>query len=358
MGHDVIEDRYARLYEQPFQLAELGHDVLGVCLSYRNCTTKDELHPTTKGSMRWIGLSAGKLRLNLITYPFALINIAKEFKPDIIVGASDCLHVALGYEVARMLKIKFAADLYDDFETFGLAKLPLIKHFYRKALKHSSVVSCVSESLTSHITSIVSDKTKVIFSPSTIDRSIFAPKSKSDCRKKFNIPDSSVVIGTAGSLTKEKGIETVYLAFQQVLDKAPETICILAGQIDEACPPPKHKNIIYIGKLPHSQVAELFCAFDVGVVYLRNTKYGQYSFPQKAYEMSACKIPVVVASVGDMRVLFSSEHNELYEPDDSKSLANAILEQISRPYHSNLSIDDWSVQAEKLAIAYEEILNA
>lgn len=35
MGQDVISDRYARLYELPRGLAELGHEVRVFCLSYR-----------------------------------------------------------------------------------------------------------------------------------------------------------------------------------------------------------------------------------------------------------------------------------------------------------------------------------
>ncbi len=35
MQKDVIDDRYARLYELPNQLAYHGNEVMGVCLSYR-----------------------------------------------------------------------------------------------------------------------------------------------------------------------------------------------------------------------------------------------------------------------------------------------------------------------------------
>ena len=90
MGHDVIADRYARLYEQPYQLAQLGNDVLGVCLSYRNCAEKDETHKTTKGKLRWIGLTVGMYYISILKYPTHLLKIAREFKPDIIVGAMDC----------------------------------------------------------------------------------------------------------------------------------------------------------------------------------------------------------------------------------------------------------------------------
>ena len=36
MSKDVILDRYARLYEIPYQLARLGHTVEAFCLCYRD----------------------------------------------------------------------------------------------------------------------------------------------------------------------------------------------------------------------------------------------------------------------------------------------------------------------------------
>ena len=352
MGHDVIEDKYARLYEQPFQLAQLGHDVLGVCLSYRNCVARDEQHSTAKGSLQWIGLSPGKSRLELFSYTYSLLKIVKKFKPNIIVGASDCLHVILGEWIAKKIGCKFAADLYDDYETFGLAKIPFIKHFYRNALREACVISCVSQSLSRHITNLVTKDTMVFALPSTINQSLFYPREQKSMRELLQLPDSFIIVGTAGGLTKEKGIETVYRAFEQIVEHSPNVLCVLAGPVDKHCPPPKHERIRYLGKLPHHRVAELFCALDVGVVYLRDTQYGQLSFPQKAYEMAACKIPMVVASIGDMKEIFSENYNELYLPDNHKHLASMVLKQIEEPHPTNVSIENWEAQAQKLVLAY------
>ncbi|RYG15869.1 MAG: group 1 glycosyl transferase, partial [Chitinophagaceae bacterium] len=301
MGHDVIADRYARLYEQPFQLAQLGSNVLGVCLSYRNCTKIDEVQKIPKGKLRWVGLSANKHHMSVLTYPFTLLKIAREFKPDIVVGASDCLHIILGEWLSKKLGCVYAVDLYDDFETFGLAKIPFIKMLYRKALKKAKVISCVSQSLKVHIKKHSGSHVSIIALPSTIDQSIFHPRDKNEMRVSFNLPINAPIIGTAGGLFKNKGIETVYKAFEEVLTRLPDVICVFAGPIDANYPPPKHERIIYLGKLSHERVAELFCVLDVGIVYLKDTQYGQLSFPQKAYEMAACQISMVVANVGDMR---------------------------------------------------------
>lgn len=356
MGHDVIEDRYARLYEQPFQLASLGNHVLGVCLSYRKCTPKNEFHQTGLGSMQWIGLSAGKFRESVLTYPFNLLKIARQFKPDIIVGASDCLHVILGQWIAAKLNCQYTADLYDDYETFGLAKIPFVKSLYRRALTRAKVISCVSQSLSHHIKSHIAPNALTLSLPSTINQSIFYPRNKNSMRQNFDLPLDTLIVGTAGGLTREKGIDTVYKMFVELISQNPKVVCVIAGVTDPQCTPPQHERIIHLGKLTHERVAELFCALNVGIVYLRNTRYGQLSFPQKAYEMGACKIPMVVAEIGDMKNIFSHDRNELYTPDSHQSLTSAVIKQLESPCLPDLIIESWVEQAKKLETAYQKAI--
>ena len=58
MGKDVIDDRYARLYEIPYQLAECGHDVLGLCLSYYRDSEGEWQHPTHTGNLAVVNVPA------------------------------------------------------------------------------------------------------------------------------------------------------------------------------------------------------------------------------------------------------------------------------------------------------------
>jgi len=356
MSHDVIEDRYARLYEQPFQLSQLGNEVLGVCLSYHPCENKNESHSGPQGVMQWIGYSSGWLRTSMLFYPSRLLGLAKEFKPDLIVGSSDCIHVVLGKWLASKIGCRFSADLYDDYESFGLARLPFLKCFYRRALKKTHIISCVSQSLANHIQLLVGSKSTILALPSTIDKEVFHPMDKNQMREYFNLPKDKIIIGTAGGLTKEKGIETVYRAALTCIAINPDVHFAIAGPIDKNCPPPEHERIHYFGKLPHKKVAELFCSLDVGIVYLRDTIYGRLSFPQKAYEMASCGIPMIVADIGDMSILFSRSKNELYKADDADDLTNAIQHQLEHPNIPKLEIDDWQEHGKKLNQLYLNIL--
>lgn len=356
MGHDVITDRYARLYEQPFQLAQNGNEVLCVCLSYRPCSEEIINISSDKGSLQLLGLSPGSLRLRAFLYPIRLYKVVAKFNPDLIVASSDCLHVILGQWLAARLGKKFAADLYDDYESFELSKIPLVKFLFRRALKKAQAISCVSKTLENHIKNKVSAATIVCALPSTIDKSIFFPRAKNQARNQFSLPEDKKIIGTAGGLTKNKGISTVYSAFVALLKSHPDLHVAVAGPIDPSCPPPHHHRLHYLGKLSHQDVAIFYSALDVGIVYLRNTSYGRFSFPQKAYEMAECKIPMVVASIGDMSDLFSKEENQLYIADNDTSLIRTVEQQLTSPKVANLKIDDWAEHGRKLNQLYEKLI--
>ncbi|MDR0528683.1 MAG: glycosyltransferase, partial [Zoogloeaceae bacterium] len=102
----------------------------------------------------------------------------------------------------------------------------------------------------------------------------------------------------------------------------------------------RREDVVYLGSLPHSDTALLFNALDIGVIYLKDTPFGRYCFPQKAYEMLACRLPVVAADVGAMPALFDDPRN-LYHVDDEASLAQAILANLEAPAVSDREIRDW-----------------
>ncbi|MEQ8660955.1 MAG: glycosyltransferase, partial [Gammaproteobacteria bacterium] len=133
----------------------------------------------------------------------------------------------------------------------------------------------------------------------------------------------------------------------QVRAAVPAARLVLAG------PPgtpalPRMPGIDYLGLLPHTAVATLFGALDVGVICLRDTPFGRYSFPQKAYEMLAMRIPLVVARVGAMASLFADYPACTYAADNSASLARALLAQLRSPCVPALPVPTWEEQAAHL----------
>ncbi len=354
MSYDVIADRYARLYEQPRHLALRGHEVLGLCLSYRPTQARDEWHMASPGRLRWVGLTPG--RSGGLAYPHQALRLLHAFAPDVLVGASDAPHIILSGWLAGRLGVPLAVDLYDHFESFGLSRLPGLVLLYRRALRRAAVVTCVSAPLADLVRTCYGTRGTVLALPSTIDRHVFHPRDRWACRKRFGLPLDAKLVGTAGGLSREKGIEPLYRAFERLATDHPDIHMVLAGPFDSRCPPPGGPRVHYLGMLPHAQTAELFSALDVGVVYLRDTPYGRYSFPQKAYEMAACGLPLVVARVGAMEALFQGSGAELYAPDDASSLAAGLVKQLCNPVEPELTIPDWTGQAVQMEAAYLGVL--
>jgi teichuronic acid biosynthesis glycosyltransferase TuaC len=342
MAKDVIVDRYARLYEIPRQLANLGHQVLGLCLSYYGDEGGEWSHETDAGELRWASRSLGRAVLpRLLGYPWRALAAARDFAPDMIIGASDIPHVVLGRWIARRLQLPFVADLYDNFESFGLARIPGSVRAFRRAVREANAVTCTSHTLAQHVRDVYRATGTVIPMPSTVDNDIFRVRDKAECRRALGLPEEAKLVGTAGSLHADKGVGTLYETYAKLAADDPTLHLVLAGPTDKRLPPPVGPRIHYLGCLPHQQVAMLFSALDVGVIYLRDTPFGRFCFPQKGYEMAACRLPFVAAEVGDMRHLLANHPTSLYRPDDAGDLAESVREQLQAPQVPQVQIDDW-----------------
>lgn len=342
MGKDVIADRYARLYEIPYQLARLGHEVRGYCLSYQDHDEGTWEHDAAPGKLVWESRSLGRLRVpNLLGYPLRLRRRLQAFAPDVLIAASDIPQVALGARLARRLNLPFAADLYDNFEGFGQARIPGMVGALRRSVRSADLVTTTSEPLRELVVETYRAGGEVVAMPSTVDKTVFRVLEKAASRRELNLPVDARLIGTAGGLHADKGVGTLYQAWEKLSAGDPSVHLVLAGPTDRHCPPPSGDRVHYLGMLAHARIATLFSALDVGVIYLRDTIFGRYCFPQKAYEMAACGLPIVAGAVGAMVDVLKDYLQCLYRPDDAGSLATAISGQLSKPTPAALKIEDW-----------------
>jgi glycosyltransferase involved in cell wall biosynthesis len=343
MGKDVIVDRYARLYEIPFQLARLGHDVRGFCLSYQGHDEGEWRHDAAPGKLTWESRSLTGLRVPaLVAYPWYLLKRLRVFAPDVLIGASDIPQAALSAWLAKRLAVPYAIDLYDNFEGFGQARIPGMVTALRRSVRAANLVSTTSEPLRRLVVDTYKARGEVVAMPSTVDKAIFHPRSKAQCRQAFGLPADARLIGTAGGLHGEKGVGTLYAAWQKLSEADPSVHLVLAGPADTRCPLPSGVRVHYLGMLAHARIAELFGALDVGVIYLRDTVFGRYCFPQKAYEMGACGIAMVAGNVGAMADVLKEYPRCLYRPDDADDLSERIREQLRRPTPPQFHIEDWA----------------
>ena len=358
MGKDVIADRYARLYEIPYQLAELGHTVLGLCLSYQGHPEGQWQHQTTSGQLHWESRSLGALYAPaLFTYPRGMLERLREFLPDIIIGASDIPHVALSSWLSKRLAVPYVVDLYDHFEAFGQARIPGMITALRHAVCNASLVTTTSTPLKELVEKDYGARGNVIAMPSTVDKSIFRPMDRRACRKNLELPEDVRLIGTAGGLHRDKGVGTLYDAWELIALQRSDVHLVLAGPVDKNFPPPQGARVHNLGVLPHASTAQLFNALDVGAICIRDTLFGRYCFPQKAYEMLACRLPVAAANIGEMKHLFATTPTCLYQAENADSLANTLLAQLNHNVIPDITIDDWAQLIGALAPEFQKLAN-
>ncbi len=349
MQKDVIDDCYGRLYEIPNQLAQSGHSVQGICLSYRKrveAIFKSE--HTQTDQVTWYSFNLGYLIIpGLIRYLHAVKSRIETFKPDILIGSSDCPHVIITVLLAKWLKIPCVVDLYDNYESFGLAKFPGMTQAYRWAIEQVDGVCCVSEPLADHIRQTY-QHSNVSTLESTINPDGFYPMDARKCRQQLQLPLSAKLMGVAGSLHRNRGIDLLYRSFIALADSDPELHLVLAGPVDKSCPIPEHPRIHYLGLLPHDQIVIFFNALDLAVVCMRDTDFGRFAFPQKTYEILACRTPLLTARLGALQRTLEEYPQCLFEPEDENDLQQKIKHLLANPVIINLTIPTWSDQSIKL----------
>lgn len=353
MGKDVILDRYARLYEIPFQLARLGHEVRGYCLDYhaaQDAGAPDRwVHEAGSGTLQWESVSVAGARLpHLLAYPWHVLRQLRDFRPDVLIGASDIPHVALARWLARRLKVPYSVDLYDNFEGFGQARIPGFVPALRRATREASLVLTTSEPLRQLVLQEYGAKGTVISMPSSVDLQVFRSGDQAAARQSLGLPPHARLLGTAGGLYRDKGVEPLYQAWQSLSQQYPDLHLVLAGPYKPELPPPQGSRVHHLGHLNHAQVAELFTALDVGVISILDTPFGRYCFPQKAYEMLACGLRVVVTNIGEMRQLFAATPQIMFEAGNADGLAAAVSEQLANPTAPSIAIRDWRALIEEV----------
>ena len=343
MSKDVILDKYARLYEIPNQLAHLGHEVECFCLSYQSHSEGTWDESSQQKKLIWHSKSyKGFKKLGLLTYPFLLLQRLKQYQPDIIIAASDIPHIVWGAWCAKQFNVPFMADLYDNFEGFGQARIPGLKHFLRNAVRQANLVTTTSQPLAELLISGYGANGQVISMPSTVNTQIFCQRNKIEAQRQLGLKLDKQYIGTAGGLYKDKGVEVIYNAWEQIKNEMPNVHLVLAGPFQQDCPPPVGERVHYLGALPHHEIATLFQALDVGIISILDTSFGRYCFPQKAYEMLACHLPVVVADIGEMSYLFRDSPQALFQAGHADDLAIKIRQQLQFPQQQNIAIEEWA----------------
>ncbi|MEA3261635.1 MAG: glycosyltransferase family 4 protein [Pseudomonadota bacterium] len=353
-GKDVILHRFGRLYELPVKLASLGHQVTVLCLDYRG---SDRQMPFSEqfgsGSVCWFVVSVR----DVFDFNIAkLYKALKAIRPQVVVGSSDIPCLWFARRLAKRCKIPYAVDLYDNYESFGQAVMPGFRSLLKLCVRDAGVVIVVSTTLKEKVLSDYMPRGCVVTMNNGVLRSSFCPGDGVAARRELQLPLNARLIGTAGNLSRMKGLDTVYDAWSTLEGLLDDVYLVLAGPIEPKFAVPRGKKVIYLGELLEPQVGQLFRALDVGIVPAHDSEFGRYCFPQKLFEMVACGLPVVGADVGAIGQALHANPEALYIPGDVESLVGALRSQLEYSHLANIKPMEWSELVESIEPAISRMV--
>ena len=227
---------------------------------------------------------------------------------------------------------------------------------FKRAVQSADGVTCVSHSLAKLIASSYGRQGASLVLENSARTDLFAPRERSACRKQLGLPEQALIIGTAGALDKSRGVNALFRAFELLLKKKPALHLALAGPRSRFNEIPMEPMVHDLGTLPLDIVPALFNALDLAVICNRNSAFGRHCFPQKAYEIIACRVPLVAAAVGSMNELLSEYPECLYEPENANSLAQVIERQLEARTIVDLRAPSWAESARELEAYFQEVL--
>lgn len=358
-NRDLIDDRFGRLRELPLALAARGHTVMGVCLSYKTREEGNFFDEKNDARVCWHSLNINRLIPWRAKNYWQLIDkIGKDFSPDLIWACSDAFHAVFGSRIARTLKRPLVIDLYDNFESFVATHLPGITTAFRRALRQAAGVTVVSRSLAQYVHETINCNGKVEIIENAIPKGLFHPKDRTECRREYGFSRDDIYIGTAGAISKSRGIKTLFNAFKILSRERPDVHLALAGPCDKGLRLPKSYRAHYLGILPQEQVPIFLSTLNVAVICNLDSGFGKYCFPQKFYEFVACGVPVVAAKTGAMEELMKDRPEHLYATENADDLAAALRHQINTPQVLELDVLTWAAQGKRLEAFFYDCIKA
>jgi glycosyltransferase involved in cell wall biosynthesis len=346
---DLLDDRFGRLYHLPGQLSHLGHKGLVVAADYKSSVKKKLQIP---------GVDFYSLPLSPRHFFTFFIETYRSFKclsPDVLIASGDSYLGAVGLLYARMLRIPFIFDIYDDYTTFGSCKIPgMIKLLYY-SIRKADLVITASISLRRQISQF---NESVLTIENGTDLSRFKPLHRNTVRSKLSIKKDKKVIGFFGSITRNRGVGTLIEAISILKTSYPNIVLLIAGK-DNFQLKLNKPFIDYRGMLPQEEIPVLINACDVVVIPYLSERHEEMTNACKISEYLACEVPVVATRVASHAEIFSDAAQGICEPGNVEDMASAIRNQLELPQIVNFPDNlTWENLGQKLSDALEKVLES
>ena len=253
-------------------------------------------------------------------------------------GAADLIHWhTLDHFCQAVKSLRHPAKVFTNHTSHFTAALERGRHSrLRRQIGHANAWITVSERLRENTLELGMPSDRVELITNGVNVREFRPRDQKKCRAELGLPQDTVLVLYAGRVEKVKGTDVLAEAIEQIRESHPQSTLrfVFVGDharaktsefeqsIDKMLSAAKSEDlVIYKGPQPRHEMPKYYAAADITVLPSRNE-----ATSLTALESMACATPVVASSVGGLVQIISNEDDGiLIEPENSETLANAIV---------------------------------
>lgn len=298
--------------------------------------------------------------------------IIKKNKIDIVVGA----HVLAGsamISAAHKNNIPVVFDLKDWFPDSAAAYFgnKITQSVVRKSvweitknnLQHSDYITTVSPSMVRKLEDLGFESELI---PNGVDTSIFKPLlTKNTWKKTLGINEEDFVIGFIGSVETWYGIDRLIKAMPELLKFNPNTKLLIVGDSlfttymqdlqNLSITLGVNRSVIFTGSQLYKNLPKYIACMNICTIPLLPEKWRNIALPNKFFEYTSCKKPILMTSMPDVEAL--GEGN-IFVYHNQKEYISQVKDLMKHTY--TFSIDsskyDWKNRADSFEKVFNKVL--
>ena len=223
-----------------------------------------------------------------------------------------------------------------------LSKLPGRKERMLTALKNTSRIFSVSDSLKQHVVSLGVESEKIRVVGNGIDLLKFFPLDRDIVRAELNIAKDAKVLISVGALVDRKGFHRVIALLPTLVQQYPKLLYLIVGgdspegniksRLQEQVKTLKlEDHVRFLGAYPSEQLKQPLSAADVFVLATANEGWANVFL-----EAMACGLPVITTDVGGNKEVVNSLELGIVVPfADPEALFSALILALEKDWQAS-----------------------
>ncbi len=304
-------------------------------------------------------------------YGAGLWNLLKDTRPEIVFVNNEPWSTT-AFQTAmflRLLKLDSRLIVYTCENLERNYRQPF-KLFEKYVLKNCYAIAHLALHEGKQILDIKGYKGRTYYLPLAADAGHFRKRDASEIRKKLGFSGSDRILGFAGRLVEEKGIQTAIKALTLLEDNFKLLLVGSGPYRDELSALARslkvERRVLFINAVINQELPFILCAMDAFLLPSLTTKNWKEQFGRVLVEAMACEIPVIGSSSGEIPVVMG-EAGIVFRENDEKDLCEKIRALFKDPVKMSgrgragrervLELYDKAVVMRRTVAMFKEILN-